>query len=134
MIEYLKYFFNPSHLLTLRPPAMSLRAIYILAFIFAVIMVAGIFSKLAEKKIKDGLKIKAYHRIYHLGLTMGILGFTYLFFSWQGVVLLSARFLLLIWLIVLVVWLGFIVKYFMLDVPHLRKNIDEKRAFNKYIP
>ena len=134
MTEYLKYFFNPSHLLTLRPPAMSLRAITILAVSFGIIIIVGVAGKLAEKKIKDGLKIKAYRQIYHFGLTMGILGFVYLFFSWQGVVLLSARFLLLIWLITLLTWLGFILKYLIFDVPRLRKNIDEKRAFNKYIP
>ncbi|MEN9565905.1 MAG: hypothetical protein RLZZ69_1101, partial [Cyanobacteriota bacterium] len=30
MIEYLKYFFNPRHILSVAPPAMSSRAIAIL--------------------------------------------------------------------------------------------------------
>ncbi|NUM25783.1 MAG: hypothetical protein HUU49_04175 [Candidatus Buchananbacteria bacterium] len=134
MIDYLKYFFDPAHFLTVRPPAMSFRAIAVLAIFFAAIILVGVAGKLIERKTKDGLKVKAYRRIFNFGLTMGILGYLYLFFAWQGVVLLSARFLLAIWLLTLLLWLGFIIKYLVLDVPKLRKNIDEKRAFNKYIP
>ncbi len=113
---------------------MQLRAIIILAVIFGFIVAIGVVSKMMETHIKDDLKIKAYRRIFNLGLTMGILGYVYMFFAWQGVTLLSARFLLIIWLVVLLIWLGFIIKYLTLDVPKLRKNINDRRNFEKYIP
>jgi len=134
MINYLKHFFNPSHLFNLRPQAMEIKAIIILAVIFGLTIIAGIVAKIMSSKIKDGLKLKAYRRMYHLGLSMGIIGLVYLFFAWQGVTLLSARFLILIWFIVLVVWIGFIVKYLIKDVPKLRNNIEKQRNFEKYIP
>ncbi len=85
-------------------------------------------------KIKDGLKIKAWRRLYYLSLSMGIIGLVYLFFAWQGVVLLAARFWLLIWLVTTLIWLGFIMKYLFLETPKLRREIEEKRKFAKYIP
>ena len=85
-------------------------------------------------KIKDGLKIKAWLRFHHLGLTIGIIGFVYLFFAWQKVALLAARFWLLILGVTAVVWLGFIGKYMFWEIPKLRRKIEEKRKFEKYIP
>ena len=134
MIEYLKYFFNPAHLFTLRPGVMRLRAIIILAVIFGVMITAGIIIKLIRPKIKDGLKLKAYRRLFHLFLTMGIIGLVYLFFAWQGVALLAGRFWLIIMLVVVIIWLGFIAKYLFLEIPKLRKSINQKRDFEKYIP
>lgn len=134
MIEYLKYFFNPSHIFSLRPGAMQLRAIIILAVVFGLFIIFGLVSKIIEKKTNDGLKIKAWKRFWYLGITMGALGIVYLFFAWQGVVLLASRLWLIIWLIAVVVWVVFIFKYLFLEAPKLRKNIDKKRDFDKYIP
>ncbi|MDX9893724.1 MAG: hypothetical protein RB292_04950 [Patescibacteria group bacterium] len=134
MIDYLNYFFNFRHLFGLRPAGMSLRAVIILAVIFVLTIAFGVASKIIARRTKDGLKVKAYRRCFDLGLTMGILGLIYIFFAWQGVTLLSARFWLLIWFISLAGWLGFIFKYLLYDIPKLRKNIDQKRKFEQYLP
>jgi len=134
MTEYLKYFFNPSHLFDLRPPVMHSRAILILAAAFGLLIILGIASQLIVMKTKDGLKIKGWRRLFHLFLTVGILGLVYLFFAWQGVTLLASRFWLIILGLVVLVWFGFIAKYLFWDVPKLRRNIEEKRRFEKYIP
>lgn len=134
MIEYLKYFFNPGHFFSMRPPAMQVRAIIILAVAFGLFIVFGIVSKIMAAKTKDGLKAKSWRRLFHLGLTMGILGFVYIFFAWQSVVLLASRFWLIIMLLVIIVWLGFIGKYMFLAAPKLRAKINKERNFDKYIP
>ena len=134
MIEYIKYFFNPSHIFTLRPDTMQPRALIILAVIFLLCIALAIISKIVAKKTNDGLKLKAYRQVFSLFLTMGILGIVYLFFAWQAVTLLASRFWLLIWVVVVAVWLGFIAKYFFLDIPKTRTKIDKKKNFNKYIP
>lgn len=134
MIEYLKYFFNPSHLLTLRPPAMQGRALIILGVAFGILIIIGVISKMMAKKTNDGLKMKGWERLFHLFLTIGILGFVYLAFAWQGVILLAGRFWLIILEIIAIVWLAFIGKYMYLEVPKLRKKINKERNFDKYIP
>lgn len=133
MLEYLRYFFNPSHLFSLRPTPLHSRAIIILAIVFSGCLIASLISKFSTKS-KDALKAKGFLKLFHLFLTMGLLGYLYLLFGWQGAVLLSTRFWLLIWLAVFIVWLGFILNYLMVEVPKKRKEINQKRQFEKYIP
>ena len=127
MIEYLKFFFSPGHIFSLRPQAMHNKALIILVILFLLFIAFGIISLLTSKKINDGLKVKAWNQLWHLGMTMGILGLVYLFFAWQGVALLASRFWLIIWLITTLIWLGFIGKYLFLKAPKLRKEIEEDR-------
>lgn len=134
MIDYLQYFFNPAHIFSLRPPAMSGRAALILAAVFAAFIIFGIFSNVMANKTKDGLKIKAYKKLFHAGLTMGILGYVYLFFAVEGIPIFSARFILLTWALITAVWIGFILKYLKIDVPKNREKIVAKRNFEKYLP
>lgn len=133
-MNYLNYFFSPTHLFSLRPPALHNRAMLILALVFGALLLAGLAIKFMLPKVKDALKIKGWRRLIHLCLTLGLLGFVYLFFGWQGVALLSSRFWLLVLLAVFLVWLFFIAKYFFLTVPKLRKEIDRKKKFSQYLP
>ncbi len=134
MIDYLKYFFNLSHIFSIRPLPMENRAIIILAVFFGLLLICGVIAKILSKKTKDGLKVKGLRRLVNLFLTMGIIGFVYLFFAWQGAALLSARFWLLIWFFSLLVWLFYALKYLFFEVPKIRKEIDRKRDFERYIP
>ncbi len=133
MIEYLKYFFNPSHLFTITPPQMSERAIAILAVIFAATIAIGIFAGLKAKS-SDGLTAKGLNRIKVLGWTMGLIGFAYLFFAWQRVAVLGGRFWLLIWLGVGIIWLFFIIVYLKVEVPQKKEANKKTKEFRKYLP
>lgn len=134
MINYLRYFFNPAHLFSLRPEAMRPRALTILALAFGALIIAGLILKFGLPKIKDSLKIKGAKRLVHLCLISGILGFVYLFFAWQGVALLASRLWLLILGLTILIWLFFIGKYFFLTAPKTRQDLDRKKKFNQYIP
>jgi hypothetical protein len=72
--------------------------------------------------------------LVHLFEGTGIAGLVYLFFGWQGVALLGARFWLLLIGLVFVIWLGFILRYIYVDMPKRRAEIDSKRKYQKYIP
>lgn len=133
MIDYLQYFLNPSHLFSLRPPLMTSRAVIILAVIFGLCIVTALVLKFVLKTT-DSFKIKSQRKAVSMLGTMGILGYVYLFFAWQGAALLSARFWLLLWLAVLLVWAGFIIKYLKFEAPKKRAEIDKQRQFQKYIP
>jgi hypothetical protein len=113
---------------------MALRGLIILVSGDILLVALGVGAYIYAPKIKDGLKIKGIRRLVHLGLTMGIIGLVYAFFAWQGVALLAARFWLLIWGITLLIWALFIAKYLFSDVPRLRRQIENKRKFDKYIP
>ena len=133
-MNYINYFFNPSHLFLMRPGAMQARAIIILAIIFGLMIVLGFVSLTLSKKNKDILKVKSLKKFFNAFLTMGIIGYVYVVFAWQGIALLAARFWILIIFLVLIVWIFFIAKHLFNKVPELRSEIDKKRDFEKYIP
>ncbi len=132
MLEFLKSLFIPAQLFYLRPLPVSQKVLIILAVIFALFIITAIATKFI--KSKDVLKDKGVKKFFNLFLTMGILGYVYLFFIWQAVPLLAARFWFLLWLIVTAVWLGFVLKYLILEVPKKRNEINKRREFEKYIP
>ena len=133
MLNYLNYFFDPAHLFSLLPPILHQRAITILAGTFGLLLLGGLFSRVSSRGV-DSLKAKGLKRLGSLGVTMGLLGFLYLFFAWQRAVLLGARFWLLVWLLTTLVWLFFILKYLLMVVPAKRREIDQRRRFEQYLP
>jgi|SRR3989344_944964 len=133
MTSYLQYFFNLRHLFSLRPQAMQPRALLILAIIFGVVVAVGLAATILKKK-QRGLAVVGFNRLSTAGLTMGIAGFCYLFFAWQGVALLASRFWLLIWVVVAVVWAALIIYYFVITIPKRVQENLKKKQFEKYIP
>ena len=113
---------------------MSTRAVIFSIVIFAAFIVLSAVSKVMSLKIKDGLKVKAWQRFFHLGLTIGVLGMVYTFFAFEGAALLGARFWLLVLFLTALIWGGFIAKYLLINVPKLRKKIEHERNFKRYIP
>ena len=133
MFDYLRYFFNPAHLFALQPPSLHQQAITMMAGAFGLLLLGGLFSRVSSRGV-DSLKAKGLKRLASLGVTMGLLGLLYLFFAWQRAVLLGARFWLLIWLVVVLIWLFFILKYLLMVVPAKRREIDQRRRFERYLP
>ena len=65
---------------------------------------------------------------------MGLIGEVIVWFRYERVYVLSARFWLLVWLIGLVVWLAFILKYQLKVIPQARAKLQKTQDFNKYLP
>ncbi|KKW33970.1 MAG: hypothetical protein UY81_C0082G0003 [Candidatus Giovannonibacteria bacterium GW2011_GWA2_53_7] len=133
MTNYLQYFFNLSHLFSLRPQAMQLRAVLMLAVIFGLALAVGLVAMVLKKK-QRGLTVAGFNQLSSAGLTMGISGLLYLFFAWQGVALLGSRFWILVWVIITVIWSALIIRYFTVTIPKRIKENLKKQRFEKYIP
>jgi len=56
-----------------------------------------------------------------------------LFFNFELIPFFSSRFWYILWGVEMVIWLFFIFRYYK-TIPEKRKEIEEKKAFNKYIP
>jgi hypothetical protein len=65
---------------------------------------------------------------------MGILGFVVLFFFYEGVPFLSARFWLLVWFIGLIAWKVYILIYLFRKIPQESRENKDKQNFEKYLP
>lgn len=90
-----------------RPGPLSLRGVSILLFILGVMVVGDIVLRIVAKKkrkVWDALSKKLVNRIHNCLSTMTVFGLIITFFDYQGIPVLGARYLLLLWGLVFLVW------------------------------
>lgn len=127
-------FLTPSRLFSLKP-AIDITTVYFLGAIFGAFVVAAIVIKLISKiKKNSGLSAKLANKYFSVFLTMGLIGWLLVWFRFERVYVLSARFMLLLWLISLVVWLFFIFKFQFRIMPKIISQSQKQKEFNKYLP
>lgn len=68
------------------------------------------------------------------GFSTGLLGLLLMFFREVRAVYLGSRIWLLLWLIVVIIWLGFILYYWKIKLPLKIKDQKEKAEFEKWLP
>ena len=107
----------------------------ILSF-FAWFIVASLALRVVARvmKKKDGRKSDLLLRFARPLSTTGILGLLFLFFSYEQVPLLGMRLWFLLTFVLLIVWVGRVVKFAVTEYPALRREDDEKARLRKYMP
>jgi len=126
---------NLSYLFSLRPSGLSVGFMIALLVIFVGLIVAAIgFEILKKIKQPDNFIKKLWTKYATCFATLGVIGLLLVWFRQERLSLLGARFWLVVWLLGLAVWLGFIVKYQVKVIPLARKQIEERKMFNKYLP
>ena len=98
------------------------------------LIVGAIIRMVGNRRNEDRFVTETFNRIGKLLVTMGFLGFILFFFSYQNIVLLSARFWFLAWGLGLIVWAVFILQYVVKVVPKERAAMSEKAEMDKYLP
>ena len=127
-------FFDLGRLFDLRP-TIDLKTVYFLLAVFGILVMAAAAVKLWQKSQKrENFIGKLFDKYFTLLLTMGLLGWLLVLFRYDNAYLLGARFWLLIWLLTLIIWLAFILKYQLKIVPPARKRLEQKKMFEKYLP
>jgi hypothetical protein len=119
--------------LDLRPPALLPIYENILIGFIVLLTVAAILSSLNGKKYGNGLYGKIWKRIFSFSLTNAILGLLLLFFSYEVVPFLSARFWFILWGASMAIWAYFIFKASK-EIPKIKEQMEKEKEFNKYIP
>ena len=122
----LNFWFN------IRPGSLSSNALIVIIVILAIFLAGAIISSLSSFK-KRNLYFKIWRRVNAFCLTNFILGLFLLFFAYETLVVLSMRFLFLLWFLEIIVWLGFIFKN-LTKIPEIREKMKEEEEFKKYIP
>jgi len=77
---------------------------------------------------------KMWRRLGNLFITMGMLVGLSLFFTQTATPLLGARWWFLLWLLVALVWAGYITYYGIWQMPKILKADAEHKEFAKYLP
>ncbi len=118
-----------------RPFPLSNRGVYILLFIFVGMIVADIVLRIIarkKRKTRDVLTKRIVSRVCICLETMSIFGLILLFFAFEGIPLLGARYFLLVWGIGLLVWVLSIAHESYVRNPAKRAAAIKKGEFSKY--
>lgn len=75
-----------------------------------------------------------FSRVRSFLMTLWLVGWLWLFFAYEGVRFLSARFWLIVLAVVFGLWVYSIVRYAYVEMPRRLKSIEERKVFNQYLP
>ncbi len=121
------YWFN------LRPLSMPKTWIIGLDIFFGLFILLGIVAAVSGRK-SDKFLAKRLFKISKLGWVTGLVGFLWLFFSYEGAVIVGVRFWFLFIIIVDLIWVGFILNDIKKNLAKERALQGEKERFEKYLP
>jgi len=129
----LEKFFSLNYLFNLHPQSLHPLQQRILIIVFSFLIISGLVIIGLAKKKKQPQK-KGLKKIAYFCLGLGAIGFLFLFFRLGGIYFLSARFFLVIWLVIAVIWLVRIIKYFLKVYPKEKIEVEKKARIEKYLP
>jgi len=118
---------------TLRPFPMPTSWIIGLDIFFGLYIIAGIVFAIMSRRVEPQLG-KRLRRFSKLGWTLGLVGYTWVFFSYEEAVLLGSRFWFLFILAGTAVWAGFILRDIKKNLTRERGEQAERARFQKYLP
>jgi len=122
-------FFSKDYLFNPNTPSES-RLYVPLIVLFGTLIIFSIIAKLVRNV--DVKKISG--RCFLSFLTMGVLGFFYLFFRYEELPYLGSRFFLLLILVVLFIWVLINSIWTLRFVPEYRKEKKIEERYEKYLP
>ena len=117
----------------MRPGALETGAFRAM-LVFIVVLAALTFAFYFFKKQKQfGFYKKIFDRLNNLCLANTIIGLFLIFFIFEQLPFLAMRIWLLVWVIGILVWLGFVVNA-MLKIPKIKQDKAKEQDYQKYIP
>ncbi len=103
--------------------------------VFALLVLMGIVAWwLAGKNKQNRLMMKFWLKVQRFSLVIGITGLLLIFFRQQNFYFLSMPVWFLLLVIGALVWAYYIVRYITQTVPQRKKEIEERKIKEKYLP
>lgn len=115
-------------------PEMGAPALWGQAIFYALLVVGsfGIEYWILMKK-PDRFFTRPLRKLKTLTLTMGIIGFVFLFFRYEYIPVFSRRFMHIVWILMTGAWAGFLVLEFK-KIPKRRQDAEEIDRIKRYLP
>lgn len=123
----LNFWFN------LRPGAFTQGSLKIILGLILLSVILTVVSSLGRRKWAKSLYISFWNSLYYFFLTNAIFGLLLVFFAYEMVPFLSARFWFLFWGIGIIIWLVFIYRI-VIKIPQKKARLDKEKEFKKYVP
>lgn len=125
-------FFNLNFWFNMRPGSADSKFMFGFVIFIAVLAIfAFIFTLLKNRQ--RSLYFKIWQKLQMFCLTNFGISLLLLFFVYEHIPVLSARFIILFWVLSMIVWLVFIVRT-ITKIPELRNKLEKEKEYKKYIP
>lgn len=105
----------------------------VFAAVVAVFLILTFALGFIRSRNKKNLYSRFWSGLYGFCLTNAIIGAILLFFIYESVPFLSARFWFLLWGIEIIAWLVYIIRA-LIKIPERKKQLEQEKAYKKYIP
>ncbi len=115
----------------LKPESLSSLGFYVFWGLLALLFLLTIALAIVKKKA--GIYRGLLNRLYSFSLGNFIIGLVIIGLNYEAVPFLSARFWIGLWVIGLLVWLGFILKG-LRKIPIQKKELEAEKEKRKYLP
>jgi phosphatidylglycerophosphate synthase len=126
--------FEASFWFSLRPSPLGEKTVLIVGGCFvAILVVALVLNFLAKTKKQNPPLAKIFKKFYKMLSTMAFMGLALLFLSYEQIYLLGAHFWFLVWFAGFLIWAVFIVYHIVKRMPEEKKELEQKKRFEKYL-
>jgi len=95
-----------------------------------------ISSKIIQKRLtstRSYIKAKFWQKTANFSLTMAVSFSFIFFFRYEAIPYLGGRFWILLWLIVGIVWIVYLMKYYFIEMPKQLNDLASKQQKEKYL-
>ncbi len=118
------------------PGPLTVSSSQILFAVFAVLFTLGVIIRVVatKRRHEDRYVASLFRRIGGMLVTMGILGLVWFFYAYEEIPFLGARFWVLAWGVIGLIWIARIVRFAKRDVPAHRAFDATRAAREKYLP
>lgn len=107
-----------------------IRIVLLILFVGSIIL-----AVYAQKEInKKSLSKKLWQKIQVWGWTNGLVGLLFVYFREVRAIYLSSRGWILIFILIMLAWLVFIIKFAKTKLPNKEEQDKKEREFNKWLP
>lgn len=126
---------NLSFWLNLSPDPLLPKSFRLFELVFFALILLGVVAKVASiVKKSDYLFAVGAKKLVNPFFWMGVLGLVLLVMDYERVTFFSARFWYLLWAIGFVVWMIFVLKKLVRDLPERKKMIDDRKKLERWLP
>jgi hypothetical protein len=129
-----KQFLDLHYLFNKYPPVGFSNSLRItLWMVFILLIIIAILAGRKSQKLSGAPK-KAWRKLQIWGWISGPVGLLLIICRELGAIYITARFWLLLWLLITIIWLIFIILYRLRKVPSQEKLKKEQAEFSKWLP
>ncbi|KKR85047.1 MAG: hypothetical protein UU31_C0001G0013 [Candidatus Uhrbacteria bacterium GW2011_GWA2_41_10] len=120
---------------SIQPAPLTSGLLFGMIFFFVVLFFGGIMVRvLGSRKNVNHYNKDIKFRLSRICMTMGFFGLIFVFFSYEQVRFLGARFWYVLWLVGTFVWVGFFSHYLLRVIPMKRVEEVDRQEKQKYLP